>query len=286
MISLLFCAAIWCWPPTAHIYLFRFAGKELVQDETGIEVRIQTASKGDFRDQAGGPEDSGESAQTRWLRRSGKDIPPQIRKPSRGGGSRLPRRESARFAADADPLLIVQALLPLLGAGMAPKAALQLVLANSFLPSGPQKAAWEQVLVALRDGENILGAWQHLAQQTGTPELVDLGRTWVLALQAGAPLRASLERMTAAIHRRREHNQTVKVAAGSGKATAGVLAFLPALGSGLAWILGVPPWQAYAGSRAWVTFWPGIGLLTIGLYIIWRLVHWASTEPALRGSSA
>lgn len=172
-------------------------------------------------------------------------------------------RLTARRRAAADVVLSLSAEL---ATGVPPETALQ--------RAGTGRDFMRHATGAVRVGGDVAAALRADAEENGLPVLVGVAAVWQVSEGSGAGLADATHRLgSAALQRERMRRDLAAQMAGP-KATARVLALLPAvgllLGSGLggspvAWLLGTP--------AGWALLAVGVGLEVAGLLWVRRLVR-------------
>ncbi len=121
-------------------------------------------------------------------------------------------------------------------------------------------AAQEQapVLAAARFGGDVPGALAVAARQPGADGLLGLAACWRVAVDRGAGLAAGLDRLEAALRAERDQRAEFRAQLAGSRATAVMLAALPALGILLGAALGADPLRVLLHTGA------GLGCLLVG----------------------
>jgi tight adherence protein B len=114
------------------------------------------------------------------------------------------------------------------------------------------------VLAAARFGGDVPGALTAAARQPGADGLRGLAACWRVAVDQGAGLAAGLDRLEAALRAEREQRADLRAQLAGARATAAMLAGLPALGLLLGVALGADPLRVLLHSGA------GLGCLLVG----------------------
>ena len=172
------------------------------------------------------------------------------------------RAEAADFRAEV--ARIVRSTAAELRAGIDPADALRAA-------TDGESVAWSTVRSV--DAADVTTALHAVAVTPGGERLTEVAAAWQLAEQAGAPLAVMLDRMAGAIQDEVELNREVAVEAGPARATARLMAALPAFGLGLGFLLGVNPVGVLFGSGVGVAcLVAGLALAAGGVWWIERIV--------------
>ncbi|WP_217140762.1 type II secretion system F family protein [Streptomyces sp. AC627_RSS907] len=139
-------------------------------------------------------------------------------------------------------------------AGRQPAEAL-LCAAHDFAGLGDARAA---VLAAARFGGDVPGALTAAARQPGAEGLRGLAACWRVAVDQGAGLAAGLDRLEGALRAERDQRSDLRAQLAGARATAVMLAGLPALGLLLGVALGSDPLHVLLHTGA------GLGCLLVG----------------------
>jgi tight adherence protein B len=151
---------------------------------------------------------------------------------------------------------LCQALSAELSAGRTPGEALTRAVSAVDLPD-PE--ALRPVLAAARDGGDVSRALVSAAPAQGGEGLIRLAACWDVGVSAGAGLAAVVERVGAALRTAQAHRQDVAAQLAGPRATARMLAALPALGLLMGAGLGMRPLDFLLGGV------PGLLCLTSGI---------------------
>ncbi|GAB2736631.1 type II secretion system F family protein [Streptomyces bullii] len=114
------------------------------------------------------------------------------------------------------------------------------------------------VLAAARFGGDVPGALAAAARQPGADGLRGLAACWRVAVDQGAGLAAGLDRLEAALRTERDQRADLRAQLAGARATAVMLAGLPALGLLIGAALGVDPLRVLLHTGA------GLGCLLVG----------------------
>lgn len=165
--------------------------------------------------------------------------------------SRSRRAEAWRRAS----IELCQALSAELAAGRTPGEAMaRAVGAVGF----PDPASPRPLLAAARDGGDVSAALLALAPGSGGEGLRRLASCWNVSVTAGAGLAALVERVATTLRHAESHRQDVAAQLAGPRATARMLAILPALGLLMGAGLGMRPLGFLFGSL------PGLACLVAG----------------------
>ncbi|MFB7931312.1 type II secretion system F family protein [Streptomyces sp. NPDC056039] len=114
------------------------------------------------------------------------------------------------------------------------------------------------VLAAARFGGDVPGALEAAARQQGGEGLRGLAACWRVAVDQGAGLAAGLDRLAAALRAERDQRSDLRAQLAGARATAVMLACLPALGLLIGTALGADPLHILLHTGA------GLGCLVVG----------------------
>ena len=118
--------------------------------------------------------------------------------------------------------------------------------------------AQSTVLAAARFGGDVPDALATAARQPGAEGLRGLAACWRVAVDQGAGLAAGLDRLAAALRAERDQQQDLRAQLAGARATAVMLAGLPALGLLIGTALGADPLHVLLHTGA------GLGCLAVG----------------------
>lgn len=177
--------------------------------------------------------------------------------------ARAARREQER-RADA-VIALCGALAGEVRAGRQPGEAL-LCAARDSGGLGDAQAA---VLAAARFGGDVSGALAAAARQPGAEGLRGLAACWRVAVDQGAGLAAGLDRLDGALRAERDQRADLRAQLSGVRATAVMLAGLPALGLLLGTAMGADPLRVLLHTGA------GLGCLVIGGLLEGAGLWWA-----------
>ncbi|MFF4015184.1 type II secretion system F family protein [Streptomyces sp. NPDC001843] len=124
--------------------------------------------------------------------------------------------------------------------------------------SGGLGEAQATVLAAARFGGDVPGALAGAARQPGAEGLLGLAACWRVAVDQGAGLATGLDRLGAALRAERDQHADMRAQLAGARATAVMLAALPALGLLLGTAMGADPLHVLLHSGA------GLGCLLVG----------------------
>ena len=213
-------------------------------------------------------------------------------------GGRGRRTRSAELEA---VLVILDSLAPALRAGLAPAGALRcldvatgppmavaMLRAPGAAPVHPGLSAVDLVvdlLAAAEAGERLAPVWGRAARVSGSPELALISRAWALSEDLGAPLADSVALAADLVRQRTARERRLAVALAGPRASTTVLSLLPALGPGVALLLGISPAELYGSASAVSSVAVGGLFLMVGRWWCARMVGGlARPRPAGRGS--
>ncbi|MFI6816758.1 type II secretion system F family protein [Nonomuraea sp. NPDC050328] len=172
--------------------------------------------------------------------------------------ARLTRPSPAR-RADAwrtASLELCQGLCAELSAGLPPGDALTRAVAATAFPT-PE--APRLLTAAARDGGEVARTLREIAPRTGGEGFHRLAACWEVSVTVGSGLSALVERVARSLRTAQAHRQDVAAQLAGPRATARMLAALPALGLLMALALGMDPFGFLLGSL------PGLACLLLGL---------------------
>ncbi|MFG2607585.1 type II secretion system F family protein [Streptomyces sp. NPDC048514] len=126
------------------------------------------------------------------------------------------------------------------------------------------------VVAAARFGGDVPGALAVVARQPGAEGLLGLAACWRVAVDQGAGLAAGLDRLEAALRAERDQRADLRAQLSGARATALLLAALPALGLLLGAAMGADPLHVLLHTGA------GLGCLTAGAVFEAAGLWWAA----------
>ncbi|MFJ3719918.1 type II secretion system F family protein [Streptomyces sp. NPDC090057] len=135
--------------------------------------------------------------------------------------------------------------------------------------SGGLGEAQDGVVAAARFGGDVPGALAVAARQPGAEGLLGLAACWRVAVDQGAGLADGLERLDGALRAERDQRADLRAQLSGARATALLLAALPALGLLLGSAMGADPLRVLLHSGA------GLGCLVAGAVFEGAGVWWA-----------
>ncbi|WP_345053361.1 type II secretion system F family protein [Streptomyces rameus] len=135
--------------------------------------------------------------------------------------------------------------------------------------SGGFGDAQAAVVAAARFGGDVPGALAAAARQPGAEGLLGLAACWQVAVDQGAGLAAGLDRLEGALRAERDQRGDLRAQLAGARATAVLLAALPALGLLLGAAMGADPLRVLLHSAA------GLGCLAAGAVFEGAGVWWA-----------
>ncbi|MEU1402754.1 type II secretion system F family protein [Streptomyces sp. NPDC005728] len=144
--------------------------------------------------------------------------------------------------------------------------------------SGGLGDAQPAVVAAARFGGDVPGALAVAARQPGAEGLLGLAACWRVAVDQGAGLAAGLDRLDAALRAERDQRADLRAQLAGARATALLLAALPALGLLLGSAMGADPLRVLLHSGA------GLGCLVAGAVFEGAGMWWVAR--IVRGAEA
>lgn len=169
--------------------------------------------------------------------------------------ARLAREaRSARERRGDEVIALCGALAGEVRAGRQPGEA----LLRAARDTGGLAEAQAAVAAAARFGGEVPGALATAARQPGAEGLLGLAACWRVAVDHGAGLAAGLDRLEAALRAERDQRAELRAQMAGARATAAMLAALPALGLVLGTALGADPLRVLLHTG------PGLGCLLVG----------------------
>ncbi|MER5325712.1 type II secretion system F family protein [Streptosporangium roseum] len=123
----------------------------------------------------------------------------------------------------------------------------------------PDPVALRPLIAAARDGGDVPAALLAAAPEQGGEAFRGLAACWKVSVTAGAGLSVLVDRVAGSLREAQAHRQDVAAQLAGPRATARLLAGLPALGLLMAMGLGMRPLHFLFGSPA------GVGCLALGL---------------------
>ncbi|QTD99970.1 type II secretion system F family protein [Streptomyces cyanogenus] len=179
---------------------------------------------------------------------------------------RLARRARRTRERRADAVIaLCGALAGEVRAGRQPGEA----LLRAARDSGGLGDAQAAVVAAARFGGDVPGALATAARQPGAEGLLGLAACWRVAVDQGAGLAAGLDRLDGALRAERDQRADLHAQLSGPRATAVLLAALPALGLLLGTAMGADPLRVLLHSGA------GLGCLTAGAVFEVAGMWWA-----------
>ncbi|MFJ5033562.1 type II secretion system F family protein [Streptomyces sp. NPDC088560] len=134
------------------------------------------------------------------------------------------------------------------------------------------------VVAAARFGGDVPGALATAARQPGAEGLLGLAACWRVAVDQGAGLAVGLDRLDATLRAERDQRADLRAQLSGARATAVLLAALPALGLLLGTAMGADPLHVLLHTGA------GLGCLTVGAAFEAAGTAWAAR--IVRGAEA
>ncbi|WP_189302339.1 type II secretion system F family protein [Streptomyces albospinus] len=177
------------------------------------------------------------------------------------------RRQADRRAAAV--IALCTAVAGELRAGQQPDRAL--AAAGAAGPGEPGLGeAGAGVLAAARYGGDVPGALRAAARLPGAEGLTGMAACWQVAVEGGAGLARGLERIAAGLGAQREQREELRAQLAGPRATALMLALLPAGGLLMGGALGADPLGVLLHTPA------GWGCLAVGGLLEWGGVAWTA----------
>ncbi|MCC5581802.1 type II secretion system F family protein [Microtetraspora sp. AC03309] len=190
-----------------------------------------------------------------------------------------PRPERQAAAWRAVSIELCQGIVAELAAGGTPGDALSRAVSVVTLPDAE---ALRPVVATARDGGDVAAALLRAAPPHGGEGLVRLAACWQVSMAGGGGLAALVERLGGSLREAETHRQDLAAQLAGPRATARLLAVLPALGLLMAAGLGMSPLSFLFGEPA------GIACLVTGLALDGVGVWWTNriVAHAVRGHEA
>lgn len=184
-------------------------------------------------------------------------------------------RNQARDSERRRGLEACAALAAELRAGSSPAAALDVA---AGLATGRVGEAFRAATAAARLGGDVPGALARSADSSAMPEaLRGLAACWQVCARAGSGLAAAVERLADGLRARRQQEEAVAAALAGPRASAALLAGLPAVGVALAAGLGARPLHVLLHTAVGLGCLAlGVGFDVLGLWWTHRLVDRAA----------
>jgi tight adherence protein B len=193
---------------------------------------------------------------------------PPARRALRGRARRIAREQRAD-----EVIALCAALVGEVRAGRQPGEALVALPGASGSGLGGHR---ERVLAAARFGGDVPRALAGAAVEPGAEGLRGLAACWRVAVDRGAGLAAGLERVENALRAERERRGELRAGCAGARATAVLLAGLPAVGLLFGWALGAQPLRVLLHTGAGLLcLGAGAALETAGLWWASRIVRGA-----------
>lgn len=184
---------------------------------------------------------------------------------------------------EAEALVLLDACVPALQAGLTPVMALQLAASSTPGTGGASGASSSQLSQFLTDlasahatGAPPSQAWVSLATRSGSAPIGFVAGAWRLSETTGAPLAVAASRAATGLRDLQARRRRVAVAVAGPRATVLVLTVLPLTGPLFGLACGLSPAQLYLGSPLALAS-VGVGLVLAGLGRLWcrRLIRTA-----------
>ncbi|AEW95227.1 MULTISPECIES: type II secretion system F family protein [Streptomycetaceae] len=158
-----------------------------------------------------------------------------------------------------------------LRAGRPPDAALADAVERSRALGPAASGGWvTPLLAAARFGGDVAGALRTASRQPGAQGLAAVAACWEVAVDGGAGLADGLDRLAAALRAELDQHEDLRAQLAGPRATAVLLALLPALGLGLGWAMGADPFGVLLRTP------PGLGCLAVGGALEWAGLAWTA----------
>ena len=212
-----------------------------------------------------------------WLAMRGPMRPSYPQAPARRLFSALRRRISSRRRRAHMRSALREALAEVVAdvrAGQPPERALSRALADRDMSLAPR------TLAAARWGGDVVGALRDDARVCAQPLLASAAACWSVAAMQGAGLADALDRLVAQDRRAEEVRRQLEAHLAAPRATARMLALLPAIGLVLGIAVGGDPIGWLLGTPLGVTSLV-LGLLLIALGLLWATRIATRTERLL-----
>lgn len=194
------------------------------------------------------------------------------------------RRRSSRSSGDVDRLItMLEGIGPAIAAGVAPAAAVatSALLAAGSIHDPRLRDDLTALATAATSGEELSHRWRALHRDHAVPALAGVARAWALSEQLGCGLSESLSAATELMREQVDRERRAVVATAGPRATMQLLSGLPLLGIGIAALIGVMPWQLYAGRLGLLVLGGGLLLLFAGRRMVQRMIRRACASAAL-----
>lgn len=178
--------------------------------------------------------------------------------PSRGGHA-IQRRWAPRWPSlrhrrgagtDLDAITgMLEGIGPALAAGVTPAVAVSTSATLALTRVGRPGLRADLRLLAQHAaaGDELAPWWEQLHARHRIPALDDVARAWALSEQLGCPIGAALGAATTMLREQVDLERRITAATAGPRATMQLLTGLPVIGVAIAALIGVPPWQLYAG---------------------------------------
>lgn len=195
---------------------------------------------------------------------------------------RLRRRYKPVSDLDAITAML-EGIAPALAAGVTPATA---VATSASLASGRvSRPGLRDDLGRLAQqsaaGAELAPLWARIYARHRIPALDDIARAWALSEQLGCPLGAALGAATAMMREQADLERRIAAATAGPRATMQLLTALPILGIAIASLIGVPPWQLYAGPLGLTVLVLGALFVAAGRLLTRRMIRRATAPAAL-----
>ncbi|WP_446666103.1 type II secretion system F family protein [Flexivirga sp. B27] len=203
----------------------------------------------------------------------------------RGGRLRLPvRRTRTPRNADLDALTtMVEGIAPAVAAGVIPATAVatSALLTAATTADPALRKDLETLAKQAAAGAELAPVWSRLHHRHDVPALGEVARAWALSEQLGCAIGDALGVATAMMREQLDLERRIAAATAGPRATMQLLTLLPVLGVGIAAMIGVPPWQLYAGTLGVAVLVLGAAFVLAGRWLTRRMISRATTPAAV-----
>ena len=194
------------------------------------------------------------------------------------------RRRRRSTSADLDAIIgMLEGIGPALAAGVTPTTAVatSAALAAARVDSPRLRDDLRLLARQAADGDELAPRWARLHARHRIPALEDVARAWGLSEQLGCPLADALRAATTMLREHIDLQRRIAVTTAGPRATMQLLTLLPVIGVAIASLIGVPPWQLYAGPLGLTVLLLGSLFVTAGRLLTRRMIRRASAPAAL-----
>lgn len=159
-----------------------------------------------------------------------------------GGVARwLPRPARRDRGAGPESATALDSLAAALAAGLPTGPAVVLV----HTESGRSDPDWAELAEAAARGDPLAPVWRRLARARGLPDLAVVAAAWEISERLGAPLADAVATAARGLRARAASDAALRAGTAGARASATLLTALPAVGVGMALLLGIPPTTLY-----------------------------------------